>query len=175
MNTRTLTLAGIAMVAVVALGVLGTWRITSAVQEDVDNDGVVTILDIFQVARAFGNEIPTPTPVPLIRESHIIMTDDGHGHNAAGLDAARVPIDSARYPLSTQFRLWVDLTAYQDQDSNFTTCVYLKDVTNGLPGQLVVESNACINAPPTSGSRHRLFGEQFQLTGARKVTHWASR
>lgn len=41
MKVRTLTLAGVALVAVVALAVLGTWRWTQATGPDVNNDGFV--------------------------------------------------------------------------------------------------------------------------------------
>lgn len=69
MKTRTLTLAGIAMVAIVALAVLGTWRVTSAIEEDINNDGYVTMADIFLVLVAFGDKIPTPTLSPTVTET----------------------------------------------------------------------------------------------------------
>jgi len=39
------------------------WRLTSAVGPDVNNDGFVSIGDISQTVRAFGQTVPTPPPI----------------------------------------------------------------------------------------------------------------
>ena len=59
MKVRTMTLAGVALVAVVALGVLGTLRWASAIGSDVNNDGTVNIIDIGHIVRDFGQTVPT--------------------------------------------------------------------------------------------------------------------
>ena len=64
MKVRTMTLAGVAFVAVVALRVFGTWRWAQATGPDVNNDGRVDIIDIGHVVQAFWQEVPTPTPPP---------------------------------------------------------------------------------------------------------------
>ena len=71
---KTATLAGIALVAVVAGAVLGTYRWASAVGNDVNNDGFVTIEDIFLVAGAFGQAVQAPIPQPHEAEISFVGT-----------------------------------------------------------------------------------------------------
>ena len=59
MKAQTVGLGTIALVAIVGLAVLGTWRWAQAVGPDVDGDGVVVIGDIVAVVAAFGSTVPT--------------------------------------------------------------------------------------------------------------------
>ena len=75
MKVRTMTLAGVTLVAVVALGVFGTLRWASAIGSDVNNDGAVNILDLGHIVRDFGQIVPTPTP-PTGGGNEQIIVDD---------------------------------------------------------------------------------------------------
>ena len=68
MKVRTMTLAGVALVAVVALGVLGTLRWASAIGSDVNNDGTVNIIDIGHIVRDFGQTVPTE-PLEILEQN----------------------------------------------------------------------------------------------------------
>lgn len=54
MKAQTIALAGVALVAVVVLASVMSWRVARAIGPDVDNDGVVSFLDLLAVIRAFG-------------------------------------------------------------------------------------------------------------------------
>ena len=75
MKIRTMTLTGVTLVAVVALGVLGTLRWASAIGSDVNNDGRVNIIDIGHIVRDYGQIVPTPTP-PTGGGNERIVVDD---------------------------------------------------------------------------------------------------
>lgn len=60
MNGRTAGLTAVALVAVAALAVLGTWRLALATGPDVNNDGIVLSADISEVVMAYGQEVPIP-------------------------------------------------------------------------------------------------------------------
>ena len=79
MNARLIALGGLALTAVVAVAVLSTWRAASA-HPDQDGDGVVTILDIIAVGRAFGQHMATPTLQPTVIGNRNFIT---HGNFAS--------------------------------------------------------------------------------------------
>ena len=61
MNPRIVALGTMALVAVVALAVIAPWRSSEAHGPDVNGDGQVDLFnDIFTVAAAFGQTVPTP-------------------------------------------------------------------------------------------------------------------
>lgn len=62
MNTRSVALVGVAVLAVAALAVGTTWRLASATGPDVNNDGIVLSQDISAVVMAYGQEVPSDTP-----------------------------------------------------------------------------------------------------------------
>jgi hypothetical protein len=166
MNLRTITVAAIALVAIIALALLGTWRLTEAHGPDVNKDGVVRIPDISAVVKAYGQNIPTatavptPTAIPLVREYHIVITERESGMSSPPLCAnwcdTRVPIDSSKYPPGTTFRLAADVSGYRHVASMVSTCVYLVDFDSSLPesggtGQPVSGSDACVELAPCPG------------------------
>ena len=72
MKVRTMTLAGVALVAVVALGVLGTWRWAQATGPDVNNDGTVNIIDIGHVVQSFMQQVPLPHKLYVLTEDLVL-------------------------------------------------------------------------------------------------------
>ncbi len=68
MKAQTIALAGIALVAIVGLAVLGTWRWASAIGPDVNNDGGVVANDISAVVAAFGTLVPVE-PLKVIEQN----------------------------------------------------------------------------------------------------------
>ncbi len=73
MNARIMALAGVALAAVVALSIAGTYRWASAKGPDVNNDGWVTAEDIFTTIGSFGEAVPIKAP-PVRRETKGLIT-----------------------------------------------------------------------------------------------------
>jgi hypothetical protein len=63
MNIRMVAVASVALVAVVGLAVLSTWRLAAAWGPDVNGDGQVRSQDILAVSQAYGQSVPTEVPV----------------------------------------------------------------------------------------------------------------
>jgi hypothetical protein len=124
---------------------------------DVDHDGHVTILDLSNVARYFGQPAPLATAVPLLREAQVVITEVRAGLNycgnntgcLSGYQAIQVPIDGTRYPQGTTFRLWI----VGHQDFGQPTCTQIMDVTDGFPGIAISGSQVCLVSPlPDTGT-----------------------
>lgn len=66
MNIRVAVAVTLAVVAITTLALLGPWqRGSEAIGPDINDDGIVDLPnDILGVLNAFGQHIPTPTPVP---------------------------------------------------------------------------------------------------------------
>ncbi len=94
MNGRIIGLAAITLIAVGALGVLGTWRLASAWGPDVNGDGYVNAADILTVVRAYGQAVPTEVPV---REQNI---DPGGSIRVHEQGTASVNVANASLPVA---------------------------------------------------------------------------
>ncbi len=116
----------------------------TAYDADVNRSGHVNVADLQQVAARVGQLVVTPTALPMLKETHVVITEARLGLNFASgnLENYRpilVPIDRNQYPAGASFRLW----AVMHSDGGDSICVELVDVSDPGTEVAIPGARAC--------------------------------